>query len=77
MIHHVSSMLETYPKDLGYIDQQKLAECITACFESAQACTACGDTCADHAGMHEHCKVCAETCRRCEQACANLISALG
>ena len=28
MTHHVSSMLETYPKDLGDIDRQKLAECI-------------------------------------------------
>ena len=43
MTHHVSAMLETYPKDLGQIDKDKLAECITACFECAQTCTACAD----------------------------------
>ncbi|MFF0942817.1 four-helix bundle copper-binding protein [Kocuria sp. CPCC 205300] len=133
---HVTSMLETYPKDLGGVDQQKLAECISACFECAQTCTACadaclsedmvaeltkcirtnldcadicattgnvlsrhtgydadltrtvlqacqaackacGDECAQHAEMHEHCRVCAAACRRCEQACADLISSLG
>jgi hypothetical protein len=133
---HVTSMLETYPKDLGDIDRQKLAACIAACFECAQTCTACadaclaedtvaelttcirknldcadvcaatgralsrqtgnnaevgralleacrtackacGDECAEHAGMHEHCKVCAEACRRCEQACADLLASLG
>lgn len=45
MTHHVTSMLETYPKDLGGLDRQKLAECITACFECSQACTACADAC--------------------------------
>jgi len=42
---HITSMLETYPKDLGGIDREKLAECIAACFECAQTCTACGDAC--------------------------------
>lgn len=41
------------------------------------ACKACGDECAAHAEMHEHCAVCAEACRRCEAACAELLSALG
>jgi len=45
MTHHVSAMLETYPKELGNIDQQKLAVCIEACFECAQTCTACADAC--------------------------------
>ncbi|MCP2030731.1 hypothetical protein L1277_000795 [Okibacterium sp. HSC-33S16] len=133
---HITSMLETYPKDLGDIDRQRLADCIAACFECAQTCTACADAClsedmvaeltkcirtnldcadvcvttgkmlsrhtgydanitravletcamtckacADeceqHAGMHEHCRVCAEVCRRCEAACNDLISSLG
>ena len=43
----------------------------------AQACGACGDECDRHAGMHEHCRVCAEACRRCEQACQRLITTLG
>ena len=45
MTHHVSAMLETYPKEVGNIDRQKLAECIQACFECAQTCTACADAC--------------------------------
>ena len=39
------------------------------------ACRACGDECESHAGMHEHCRVCAEACRRCEQACQDLLEA--
>jgi hypothetical protein len=132
----VRAMLDTYPKDLGSVDREKLADCIDACFGCAQTCTACADAClsedmvaeltkcirtnldcADicattgavlsrhtgydanlskamleaatvaarscaiecqsHAGMHEHCRICAETCRRCESACADLLSALG
>src|SRR5699024_2251527 len=113
MTRHVTSMLQTYPKDLGAIDQQKLAECIEACFECAQTCTACADVCEatgrvlsrqtgknvalarallearqaacrscaeeceKHAEMHEHCKVCADACRRCEKACAELLASIG
>lgn len=40
------------------------------------ACRACGDECEQHAGMHEHCRVCAEACRECEAACAELLSAI-
>ena len=43
----------------------------------ATACKACGDECERHAGMHEHCRVCAESCRRCESACRELIASLG
>jgi hypothetical protein len=42
----------------------------------AQACRACGDECANHAGL-QHCRVCAEECRRCEQACRELLAVLG
>lgn len=35
----------------------------------AEACRLCGAECETHAGMHEHCRICAESCRRCEQAC--------
>lgn len=38
------------------------------------ACAACAATCERHAGMHDHCRICAETCRQCEQACATLLS---
>ncbi|HEX3288908.1 MAG TPA: four-helix bundle copper-binding protein [Mycobacterium sp.] len=43
----------------------------------ALACKACGDECARHAQMHEHCRVCAAECRLCEQACRDLLAALG
>ncbi|SNS34913.1 protein of unknown function [Geodermatophilus pulveris] len=43
----------------------------------AAACKACGDECERHAGMHEHCRICAEACRRCETACRELIASLG
>jgi hypothetical protein len=43
----------------------------------ATACRSCGDECERHAGMHEHCRVCAEACRRCEQACRALLATLG
>jgi uncharacterized protein DUF326 len=43
----------------------------------AAACRACGDECAGHAEMHEHCRVCAGACRRCETACRELIASLG
>ncbi len=42
----------------------------------ATACTSCGDSCEQHASMHEHCRICAEACRRCERACRELISSL-
>jgi hypothetical protein len=40
------------------------------------ACGSCGAECKKHAGYHEHCRVCAESCRRCEQACIQLLSVL-
>jgi Domain of Unknown Function (DUF326) len=43
----------------------------------ATACRACGDECEGHAGMHEHCRICAESCRRCEAACRELLDSLG
>jgi hypothetical protein len=42
----------------------------------AQACQSCGNECAEHTHMR-HCEVCADTCRRCEQACRQLLDALG
>jgi hypothetical protein len=42
----------------------------------AAICRACGDECERHAGMHEHCRVCAEACRRGEQAADELLDAM-
>ncbi|WNB86998.1 four-helix bundle copper-binding protein [Cellulomonas sp. ATA003] len=41
------------------------------------ACKSCGDECEAHAGMHEHCRICAEACRACEAACSELLAAIG
>ncbi len=43
----------------------------------ATVCRSWGDECAQHAGRHEHCRVCAEACRKCEHACQDLLKALG
>jgi hypothetical protein len=39
-------------------------------------CKSCGDECERHAQMHKHCRVRAAACRRCEQACRELLGAL-
>lgn len=44
---------------------------VQACRE---ACTTCAEECASHADMHEHCKICADVCRRCSEACDALLS---
>lgn len=36
------------------------------------ACSTCAEECEKHAGMHEHCRICAEACRRCEEACGQV-----
>ena len=54
-------------------DTTILRAALEAC---ATACKACGEECAQHAEMHEHCRICAEACRRCEQACRALLAAL-
>ena len=41
------------------------------------ACRACAAECERHAHHHEHCRLSAEECRRCERACANLLAAAG
>jgi hypothetical protein len=43
----------------------------------AAACKACGDDCAQHAEMHEHCRIRAEACRRGEAARRELLGSLG
>ncbi|WP_447001842.1 four-helix bundle copper-binding protein [Saccharothrix isguenensis] len=42
----------------------------------AMVCKSCGDECASHASMHEHCRVCAEACRACERACLELLASM-
>lgn len=37
------------------------------------ACQLCADECETHASMHDHCRVCAETCRHCQERCNFLL----
>jgi hypothetical protein len=40
------------------------------------ACRACAAECERHARHHEHCRLSADECRRCERACEELLAAL-
>ncbi len=42
----------------------------------AATCRDCGDECEQHSKIHEHCRVCAEACRRGELACQQLLAAM-
>jgi hypothetical protein len=42
----------------------------------ATACVSCAAECDLHANHHEHCRLCAEECRRCKQACDDLLEAI-
>ncbi|MCW2702955.1 MAG: uncharacterized protein JWQ37_950 [Blastococcus sp.] len=63
-----AQMLETYPKDLGGIDREKLRTCIEACVECAQACTACADACLSEELVADLRK-CIRTCADCADVC--------
>jgi hypothetical protein len=69
---HVKAMLNAYPKDLGNIDQGRLADCIQACFECAQTCTACADACLSEDMVAELAK-----CIRTDFDCADICAATG
>jgi hypothetical protein len=56
------------------IDLGVVRAAVEAC---AAACLACGDECERHAGHHEHCRICAAVCRRCEQSCRDLAATIG
>jgi hypothetical protein len=46
---------------------------LEACVAS---CKNTGDECEQHGRMHEHCRICALACRRCEQACRTLLDSM-
>jgi len=54
-------------------NEEVIRHMLNACMA---ACRLCGDECERHAGMHEHCRVCAEACRRCEQACQQAMASM-
>lgn len=41
----------------------------------AEACRICGVECGRHGVSHEHCRICANVCRECEQACVDALRA--
>jgi hypothetical protein len=61
-------MLDTYPKDLGGVDREKLRVCIDACVVCAQACTACADACLSEDTVAEL-TTCIRTCADCADVC--------
>ena len=65
-------LLDAYPKDLGDIDQHKLAECIAACYACSQACTACADACLSEDKVAELTK-----CIRTDLDCADICTTTG
>src|SRR5699024_6492878 len=69
---HITSMIETHPNTTSDLDVAKLADCIAACFECAQTCTAC-------AGAVVWQEVLAElrSCMRLNLDCAEVCSAPG
>lgn len=54
-------------------DEHVLRSLLQTC---ATACRVCGEECAAHADQHEHCKICAAACERCEQACQDALGTL-
>lgn len=54
-------------------DVRVIRATVEAC---ATACIACADECGLHAADHEHCRICAEVCHRCKQACDDLLASV-
>lgn len=86
--HHVDTLVACITADLNCADvcaatasvlsrqTAYLAGVSLAQLKSCQvACRACADECERHAGLHDHCRICAEACRRCERACTALLAA--
>lgn len=69
---HAAEMLNAYPRDMGGIDREALAECIEACFDCAQTCTACADACLSEDMVAELTK-----CIRTDLDCADICVTTG
>ncbi len=55
-------------------DLELLRATVTLC---RLATLRCAEECELHAADHEHCRICSDTCRRCEVACQRLLEAFG
>jgi len=49
--------------------RSQLQTCVVACQE-------CGAECNKHADQYEHCRICANICSHCAQACTDLLAAM-
>jgi hypothetical protein len=72
MTHHITAMLNAHPGGIGSEDKEKLAACIAACFECAQTCTACADSC-----LSEDMVADLARCIRTDLDCADICAVTG
>ena len=61
----------------GMVLSRRTGSDLTTVRAQLEACRVACAECEQHAGMHEHCRVCAEACRRCEKACEELLAVIG
>ena len=59
---------------VSIIRLQRTQSLITACIEQVQYTSI---QCNEHAHRHEHCRVCADTCRACENTLSEYLKFLG
>jgi hypothetical protein len=57
-----------------FTNEAVLGVALEAC---AEICPACAAECRQHSERHEHCRVCAEACEDCDQACLHAIQSAG
>lgn len=67
-----TTMLDTYPADLGDVDRAALARAIEECFTCSQACTACADACLSEPTVADLVK-----CVRSDLDCADICDTTG
>jgi hypothetical protein len=54
-------------------NEETIRKMLDACIT---ACRVCGAECQQHARHHEHCRICAEACTRCEAACQTALRSM-
>jgi hypothetical protein len=62
-----AGMLARMTEPDGALLRAQLNACVVAC-------GVCAEECEKHAGMHEHCAICARHCRECAEACQALLA---
>jgi hypothetical protein len=65
----------------GRIVSRQTASDVGVVRAAVEACvvtsSACREECERHAEHHEHCRICAQVCSRCELACSDLLESIG